>query len=615
MKKILFILTSMVLLLSCDDLFNPAPENIKDKNSIYQEPALAQGLMINGYRQLPYYDSHALSGTSNTSFSSTDVATDDAVTNNTGDAFLRMAAGSWTKDDNPINMWDRCFNSILYINMALNECDNVIYAKPVTKDEEASIEATNKLFRMRIKGEAYGLRALHMFYLLQAHAGKDAQGNLLGVPVILDPIDQHTDFNKPRADFKTCLKQIYEDLAKAEELLPLDYGDINVDNGVIPQKYVDEGITYRDVYNRVMGDRFRQHISGRIVEAIRAQVALMAASPAYLDGSDNSWEKAAEYAAVVLNRIGGTAGIDPKGNYWYNYSNYGTPNLANGANPKEIIWRHNETNRNFEETLYPPTLYGNGWVNPSQNLVDAFPMKDGYPITESDSYYNPLKPYENRDPRLALYIVTNESQLGPDKKTVIKMTETDDAVGALAKSTRTGYYLRKFIDPKVNLTPNKVVKVESRFVARIRYTEIFLAYAEAAFEATKSFDGKANNAAYSAYDVIRAIRQRAGVGGNNDDYLSEIKGDENRIRELIHNERRLELCFEGYRFFDLRRWKDIKKLNEPIRVIKSSDGTFDFTGPYILDGERNYQNYMIYGPIPYSEIKKFPALVQNSGWE
>ena len=126
MKKILFILTSMVLLSSCDDLFNPAPENIKDKNSIYQEPALAQGLMINGYRQLPYYDSHALGGTSNTSFSSTDVATDDAVTNNTGDVFLRMAAGSWTKDDNPINMWDRCFNSILYIIMALIECVNVI---------------------------------------------------------------------------------------------------------------------------------------------------------------------------------------------------------------------------------------------------------------------------------------------------------------------------------------------------------------------------------------------------------------------------------------------------------------------------------------------------------
>lgn len=54
---------------------------------------------------------------------------------------------------------------------------------------------------------------------------------------------------------------------------------------------------------------------------------------------------------------------------------------------------------------------------------------------------------------------------------------------------------------------------------------------------------------YSAYDVVKAIRQRAGIGENGSDpYLESIKGDRDKMRELIRNERRLELCFEGFRF-------------------------------------------------------------------
>ena len=159
----------------------------------------------------------------------------------------------------------------------------------------------------------------------------------------------------------------------------------------------------------------------------------------------------------------------------------------------------------------------------------------------------------------------------------------------------------------MNLNPSTGKK---HFGARIRYTEIFLAYAEAANEAAgpKTAVGGAN---YTAYDVIKAIRQRAGVGGKDDPYLEECAKSQDAMRELIRNERRLELCFEGFRFWDLRRWKvDLSKLNETVKGMEVKNNVYK-----VVDVEtRNYKDYMYYGPIPYSETLKFDALIQNQGW-
>ena len=185
------------------------------------------------------------------------------------------------------------------------------------------------------------------------------------------------------------------------------------------------------------------------------------------------------------------------------------------------------------------------------------------------------------------------------------------------KSTKTGYYLRKLLRPDVNLNPSSTTK-QKHLPARIRTTEILLDYAEAANEAQgpKANVGGAN---YSAYDVIKAIRKRAGLGESGEDpYLEECAQNKDKMRELIRNERRLELCFENHRFWDLRRWKvNLANLNEAAKGINiTTDAT---TGEYIYKTfdaeERNYSDYMYYGPIPYSEILKYSNLKQNEGWK
>ena len=128
------------------------------------------------------------------------------------------------------------------------------------------------MFADRLKGEAYGLRALFMFYLLQAHAGYSASGELLGVPIITEALEPDSDFSRPRNTFDQCIQQIYADLAEAEKYLPLDYLFQDITNpSQLPAKY--SGMSVGD-YNDVFGRFARQRISGRILKAIRAKTAL-----------------------------------------------------------------------------------------------------------------------------------------------------------------------------------------------------------------------------------------------------------------------------------------------------------------------------------------------------
>jgi starch-binding outer membrane protein, SusD/RagB family len=270
----------------------------------------------------------------------------------------------------------------------------------------------------------------------------------------------------------------------------------------------------------------------------------------------------------------------------------------------------------LERENFPPSLFGNGRVNPTQNLVDAFPMENGYPISNVSSNYNPENPYANRDPRLARYILINGGQQGPNNNVITTATfgTNNDALNREGgRSTRTGYYLRKLLRSDVNPNPQFNTS-QKHYTARIRYTEIFLAYAEAANEAWGP-TGTGGNA-YSAYDIIRAIRQRAGVGvSNSHAYLESIKDDKDKMRELIRNERRLELCFENHRFWDLRRWKvDLNKLNETTlgMRIENVNGILNFT-PIEVES-RDYKTHMYHGPLPYQEVLKWSKLEQNAGW-
>ena len=592
--KNIFIIAALAgTLCACSDLFEPAVENAQSEEQVFTNAESAVGLLGYAYAMLPFETK-----------STTDIATDDAVTNDMESTNRQLAQGKWTANNDPLSQWQARKATIQYLNTLIKNIDVVKWS---------SNELRNVMFKDHILGEAYALRALNMYYLLRNHGGYTSSGELLGVPIVNEPEGPGTDFNRPRDTYEACVKQIYADVEAAMELLPLDYVDIT--NAQIPDKYKEMGVTNAGEYNVVFGVSLKGRISGRIAEGIKALTAALAASPAYVDKSGVTPADAADLLAASLDRIGGVAGMDPTGHVWY-MQRAAIDALGSGDVPKEILWRGNKNNGTEDYAFglsqeldnFPPTLYGNGRINPSQNLVDAFPMANGYPVKESASGYDPNNPYAGRDPRFYEYIMHNGTVYADTEIITGSYGADDNALNKVATSTRTGYYLRKLM--RDDCSPNPSAQLaQYHYPVYIRYTELFLSYAEAANEAWGPQN--AGSHGYSAYDVIKAIRQRAGITGN-DPYLEACAGSKDKMRELIRNERRIEMCFENKRFWDLRRWK--APLNEPVKGmdVKLSGGTYQYN---VIDVEtRNYSDFMYYGPIPETEVLRWGNLEQNAGW-
>lgn len=598
---------SAFAIVSCDDVFDPAIENQLDEDMIFSRPVSAWNMLGNAYISLPF-----------NTLPESDYATDDCVNNNESNAWHRMGA-NWTKNSDPTNQWTDRYKVIQYLNLFLSRVDEVKFS---IKDP-----ITNQMFIDHAKGEAYAMRALNFFYLLRNHAGP-VNGILMGVPIKTEYETGAANFNVARNTLSECVEFILDDINKALSYLPYENGNVSsADENEFIKKYVKmyDGNTKAAMqsYAQTFGDDQKGKMCGRYVIALRAKMMLWAASPAFSAASGVKWEDAAKYCAEVIGDAK-IAGLDPNGHNWFtNYSRI--TNLEQNVNDPEFIWRSNkedngtkndgsnEWEQDSEVKHFPKSLYGNGRCNPTQNLVDAFPMLNGYPITDSRSGYDKDNIYANRDPRLADAILKNGDAWGASQTPIVTGSYSENTDGINRKSgesTRTGYYLKKLLRSDVNLGSTKVTQYH--IYPRFRMTEFYLSYAEAANEAW----GPTGTGSYgmSALDIIKAIRNRAGVGT---EYVDEVaaKGTE-AFRELIKNERRIEFCFENQRLYDLRRWLDLPKLKSiTLQGIdfKSSDPK-DYEIITIQNEYRNYEDYMNYAPIPNSEILKFSNLQQNDGW-
>ena len=581
--KYLFPVVIGVALFSCQFL-DPEEDGHNTNERLTTDPSFAEGFLMRGYLAMPTYN-----------YRYDETGTDDAVSNSTNDGFRRMAIGEWSAANNAQDVWTNCYDGIMYINKFLEVVDIVPH-----RPSDPNID---KIFKLRLRGEAYAMRGILKYYLLLHHAGVSTDGQLLGTPIYDEFLEDSEGFTKPRASFVDGVNSVYSDLDKALNSLPFDFGNI-ADINDMPASY--RSLT-NDIeeYNFVCGIYTRQRVSGRIAQAFKARMALLHASPAYNEGNNSLWEKAAESAALLLDDLGGVSQMEPKGHEFFlgpQVSQCDVAAAGGGYDFPEFIWRKmREPVRGKEQEHFPPSIYGRGRMNPTQNLVDAFPMANGYPIGHANSNYDPSDPYADRDPRMDLYIVRNGGTLKGTMWT--EVGNTDDGLNATINSTRTGYYMKKLIRGDVNVGPGSEFLNQEHVDVFVRYTEMFLAYAEAANEAWGPEGDPAK--AYSPRDIIGAIRARAGIEAP-DPYLASITTKED-MRTLIQNERRLELCFEGFRFWDLRRWN--ANMNEPARGVRIENGTYTY-----FDVEpRAYQDYMRYGPIPRTEVVKF-QLTQNRGW-
>lgn len=487
------------------------------------------------------------------------------------------------------NVWARSYDNIRRIYEYI---DLVHDAGLPFFPSEASSDSSDDIVQ-RYYGEAFFLKAWAEWKLLKIYGGPDENGIMLGFPIVDDlyeagNLDSEDFAQLSRNTYDECVNLIMEDLQIAIDNLPLDYTGSAIG------------------FNNTETGR----PSGLAAYALKAKVALFAASPAFNTGNDiTKWELAAEYAHDMIEINGGLKPLQAIDN--------------NREDNPDHLWRlrNGRSNNTLERSQYPPTLYGQGDINPSQNLVDAFPDSQGYPISDASSSFDALTPYASRDRRFYTSIFYNADQcysqetcddFGP----LEIFTGGEDNFGGFIGDvgTRTGYYLKKFLN-NLNfepLAPNNPQTTDFKVYVQLGLTEVYLGYAEAVIEAYGQIETAPAVFNFSAKEALASVRSRAGI--TSDPYLTSIQNDVDSFKALLKNERRIELCFTGERFHDLRRWKEIDEIEniKGTQITKQNDGSFIYNE--IDVEERAYAQKNYYLPLPYTELLLNTNLKQNQGW-
>ena len=332
--------------------------------------------------------------------------------------------------------------------------------------------------------------------------------------------------------------------------------------------------------------------------ALKSRAALYAASPLYNTNGDNAkWTEAAKASHDIIASAGELGlGLDTYANL-FKSKNY---------NSKEVILcRPTGTSKTFEQANYPMGVTGgNTTTCPTENLASAFEMKDGRAFDWNDPTMK-ANPYKDRDPRFYLTIVHN-GMLWPAKKAV-DISEGGANGLPLTNATTTGYYLRKYVDNSISFEAGSTTAATHHNWILFRYAEVLLNYAEAMIHVNGNCDYKDATYTMSAREALNAVRKRAGMpevaACSQDEFLTRVK-----------HERRVEMAFEGQRFWDLRRWKNLDETKNIYAVrITHHNGVLSYEKTLL--SERSVSDKLYFYPIANVELFKNKKLVQNSGWD
>ncbi len=511
-------------------------------------------------------------------------ATDEAEFTAESNAVQSFNTGSWNAVSNPDLVWGTYYRGIRKVNQFLLSTDK-INLDPWKLDPSVNgqtVYNANLATINRWKYEARFLRAYFYFELVKRYGG---------VPIINSALELDGDFSQiQRSSLDSCIKFIVSEADSAALNLPLT-------TSTLP--YV------------VTSDLNRATRLSAL--ALKSRVLLYAASdlfntPSWAPGYTKPelislpvadrmarWKAASDAAKAVIdaNTLPGLGAYKA---------------LFNTFNNAEIIFCRSNTaggNSNAYEKNNSPIGFAKGLSGntPSQDLVDAYEVKLNNTTAVPFDWNDPAmaaNPYANRDPRLALTVILNNSSFGTPARLVELYTGGLDA-RPVPNASKTGYYLRKYQQESLNLTNENT---GSHSWILFRYPEIYLNYAEALNEWSP---GAADIKAY--YD---RVRNRTGIAMP----LLPTGLTQQEVREKIRNERRVEFAFEDHRFWDVRRWmQGTTFFNRPLRglnITRTGASTFSYA-PYVVES-RVFEPKMYLYPVPQSDLNISPLIVQNPSW-
>jgi hypothetical protein len=484
--------------------------------------------------------------------------------------------------------------------------------------------------KQRTIGEVYFLRG-YTYHCLAALYG--------GVPLITKAYGLNEDYSIARNTYEECINYIVGQLDSAAMYLP--------------DAFTGDG---------------RGHATKGAALALKARTLLFAASDlhasniissyapgysnpellGYTTGSQASRWTAARVAAKAVIDLGTFSLYKPNpapaDSVAQNFVNYF---LSYGYETEDILLQYFTLKSAYDWSDYYPARYcgPNGyhlWGNntPLGDIVDDYEMKDG----TSFNWSNPTEatnPYAKRDARFyasilyegtpwrkrpsdcQVYDPWDKIQVGHVYRNTFPADTVQLAPGIDTRQSkiedwnggRTGYYMRKFVDP--SLDP-QFVNQDIPF-RHIRYAEVLLNYAEACIEENTGSD------LADARTSINMIRTRAGQP----DIAAGLS--QAALRAAVRHERRIELAFENHRFFDVRRWvigADAYKPTHRVEVkylapagtttYRKADGTTwgapMYSDQLFVEETRSWDNKCYFFPIYRSEMNKNTKLIQNPGY-
>lgn len=487
-------------------------------------------------------------------------ATDDAEFAIESAEIQQFNNGSWNALNNPDDVWNRYFSGISKCCTLLENTDHVNL--DISRlDPDKQVEYANSLKDIRMwRAEARFLRAYFHFELLKRYGP---------IPIVTSTLSINGNYeNTPRPTMKEVVDFIAKECDIAADTLELT--------------------PWRNV-----NDAFGRATKGAAL-ALKSRLLLYAASPLYVDFGDTNetnkptdvalWKSAADAAKAVIDL-----------NQYELASSYADLFKNDFQNKEYIFVRRYAANSDFEKSNFPVSFGGQGGTNPSQNLVDDYEMLDGTPFDWNDPA-KAAQPFENRDARLGATILMN---MAPFKgKKVATYPEGADA-SPNPNATKTGYYLRKFLNEDVNIQTGG--SSSGHVVPLFRLAEIYLNYAEALNECDPT------NPDIALY--LNKVRNRASLPN-----VSALSQEQ--MRAVIQHERRVELAFEEHRSWDVRRWKIASStLGAPLMGVQIERKPLGgYTYMPVKVEQRVFQPKMYWYPIPQSEVLKLKQWKQNNGW-
>ncbi len=443
-----------------------------------------------------------------------------------------------------------------------------------------------------LRGQALFMRAWQYFQLVNRYGG---------VPLVLDVQELSGDLEVSRSKTSECITQIVKDLDDAAMLLPGEW----------------------------LGSEDGRVTSGAAL-ALKGRVLLHFASERFdpTQSQTTRWTDAynANKAANTALIGAGKALMPNFKDLWFVEGNANTEAvLVKRFNNPGLTHNRDACTRPLDEAQNCT-----GADQPSLSIVSAFPMKNGLPITDPASGYDAEAFWLNRDPRFGATIAYNgalwelSGKPGRIQWTFLGSQQTGN--------TNTGFFTRKGIQESYKPNETELSGVDW---IEIRYAEVLLNLAEAANEVDQIGE---------AYDVLKAIRERAGIEpGGNGLYGLKAGMSKSEMRAAILLERRIELAFEGKRPDDMRRRRLYGQLNGTKRQgyiidligFGGDKNTFYDAynnGSVNLDADYNnyfdnnfrdldllntinFKNEYYFYAIPMSHIEKNSKLEQTSGWE